>query len=100
MRVARTKDAGGFTVTAATPSGPYWASVEPLTEKSRLDFQNVSVSATHRVVIDGAVEADAGDKVGLDGREFLIKTVRREGERRRDKILLTEEIIPGQRRVS
>jgi SPP1 family predicted phage head-tail adaptor len=98
IRTVRSRDSGGFTISTITPSAPYWASVEPLSEKSRLDFQNVSVEASHRIVVDAAVVVEEGDKIEFNGREFLIKTIRRDSESRRDKILITEEIIPGQKK--
>ncbi len=98
MRVARERVAGGFATTTQTTGGPYWASVEPLSETQRVKFQSVSVEATHRITVDGSVEVDEGDKIEFDGREFDIITIQRAEEGRRDKIIITREIRPGQKK--
>jgi SPP1 family predicted phage head-tail adaptor len=98
LRVARERAAGGFTEKSTTPTGPYWASVEPLTESQRVKFQAVSVDATHRITLDGAIEVDEGDRIEFEGRQFEVMTVRRVDEGNRDKVIITQEIRPGQKK--
>jgi len=98
LRVERGRAAGGYTEKSTAPAGPYWASVESLTETQRVKYQSVSVDATHRITVDGAIEVDEGDMIEFDGRRFEVMTVRREEERRRDKVIFTQEIRPGQKR--
>jgi len=98
LRVERERAAGGYTEKSTAPSGPYWASVEALTETQRVKFQSVSVDATHRITVDGATEVNEGDLIEFEGRRFEVMTVRREEERRRDKVIITQEIRPGQKR--
>jgi len=98
LRTTRVKDDGGFTAASVTPCGPYWASVEPLAEKQRVLFQSESVEATHRVTVDGSVDVEEGDTIELNKLALSVMTVRREGERRVDKIIMAQEIRPGQER--
>ena len=98
LHVERERAAGGYTEKSTAPSGPYWASVESLTETQRVKFQSVSVDATHRITVDGAVDVNEGDRIEFEGRQFEVMTVRREEERRRDKVIFTQEIRPGQKR--
>lgn len=98
LRITRGRASGGYTEKSTEPSAPYWASVEPLTETQRVKFQSVSVDATHRITVDAAIQVSEGDRIEFQGRQFDVMTVRNADEGRRDKVIITQEIRPGQKR--
>ncbi|GBU21077.1 hypothetical protein R80B4_00966 [Fibrobacteres bacterium R8-0-B4] len=98
LRVTRERTEGGFAEPSETRNGPYWASVEPISESLRVKYQSVSVNASHSVTVDGAADVIEGDVIEFAGRRFDVLTVRRVDEGRRDKIIITQEIRPGQKK--
>jgi len=74
-----------------------WASVKPLSEAQRVKYQGISVMASHTISIDGAIDVrEDTDLILFEGRRFEILTIRNVDEINRDKIIITQEIRPGQ----
>ena len=90
----RTENENGYTVEKKDTSQYVWASVETLSEKQRLDYQNISVAATHRIVVNGYVDVNESDVIKFNNREFEILTIRDVDERGIDKMIITKEIRP------
>jgi SPP1 family predicted phage head-tail adaptor len=75
--------------------GTYWASVTPLTETLRIQYQTMNVRATHSITLDGRIDVQEKDKIkfGKD-RIFEILTIKQVDENDRDMVIITEEIRP------
>jgi len=86
----------GFVSATTTEYGPFWASVQPLTERLRTQYQSISVSATHSITIDGSINVLESDKIKFNDRIFDILTIKDPDENGRDKVIITNEIRPGQ----
>jgi len=95
IRTVRTNERG-FVKDEAKVIGTYWASVTPLTESLRIQFETMKVTATHSISMDSKVDVKETDKLKLDntGREFEILTIKRVDEGNRDLVIITEEIRP------
>jgi len=88
------KNEHGYLVTLANIIGSYWASVTPISETLRLQFQSQSVQATHSITVDGRVDVLESDKIKFGNRIFDILTIKQVDENDRDKIIITSEIRP------
>jgi head-tail adaptor len=94
IRTVRTNERG-FVKDEAKVIGTYWASVTPLTEALRIQFETMKVTATHSISMDSNVDVKETDKLKLgSGREFDILTIKRVDEGNRDLVIITEEIRP------
>jgi len=86
------KNESGFIKTETKEHGPYWASVVPLSERLRTQYQSISVSATHTVTISGCITIYENDKIKFKNRILDILTIKDPDENGRDKIIITQEI--------
>jgi SPP1 family predicted phage head-tail adaptor len=93
IRTTRTNDRG--VVKAVDEEiGTYWASVTPLTEQLRIQYQTMNVKATHAIGLDGSVKVEEKDKIKFGARFFDVLTIKRVDEVDRDLVIITEEIRP------
>ena len=88
----------GSNVVKPVPVGNYWASVAPLSERMRTQYQSISVAATHTITVGGKIDVKESDKIKFNGRDFDILTIKDADENRRDKVIITQEIRPGQKK--
>jgi len=93
IRTVRTNERG-FVKDKSEVIGTYWASVIPLTEALRIQFETMKVTATHSISMDSNVDVKETDKLKLGNREFEILTIKRVDEGNRDLVIITEEIRP------
>jgi len=93
IRPVRTNERG-FVETVETEVGKFWASVTPISEQLRLQFQSQSVQATHSITVDGRADILESDKIKFGERLFDIQTIKQVDELDRDKIIITSEIRP------
>jgi len=90
-RVIRTNDRG-YVEDKSQRIATVWASVEPISERLRVQYQTVSVAASHSITVDGSVAVLEADKIKFGERWFDILTVKQVDEGKRDKIIITQEI--------
>jgi len=93
----RQKREGINVVEVWEPVRECWASVKPLSATMRDKYQSISVMASHTITINGAIEVLESDKIQFGNSRFDIRTVERPDETRRDKVIITQEIRPGQK---
>jgi len=74
-----------------------WASVMPLSERMRTQYQAISVVASHSITVAGSLDIMESDKIEFGSRRFDILTIRDAAENKRDKVIITQEIRPGQK---
>lgn len=89
-----TQNVGGFIDKRETVAGEYWASVAPLSERMRTQYQTVSVLATHTITVGGDVDVREKDVILFKGRRFDIMTIKDPDESGRDKLIVTQELRP------
>jgi SPP1 family predicted phage head-tail adaptor len=87
----------GYTVDKWVTKRECWASVKPLSATMRDKYQTISVAASHKITISGAIDVLESDKIQFGARRFDIKTVEKPDENSRDKVIITQEIRPGQK---
>jgi len=92
-RVVRDNERG-FVKDKSTKIAEVWASVEPISERLRVQYQSVSVAASHSITVDGSIDVKEIDKIKFGNREFDILTVKQVDEVKRDKIIISQEIRP------
>ena len=85
----------GYNAAQEKKLGPYWASVNPVSERLRVQYQSISVSASHAITIDGRIDVQESDKILFGERSFDILTIKNVDENYRDKVIITQEIRPG-----
>jgi len=88
------KNECGYVSDVETEIGSYWASVTPISESLRIQYQSQSVQATHSITIDGKTDVLETDKIKFGNREFEILTIKQVDENDRDKVIITQEIRP------
>jgi|GEM_PF-1670066 len=88
---------GIHTVEVWEPIRECWASVKLLSATMRDKYQAISVVADHEITINGAIDVVESDKIQFGNRTFDIRTVDKPDETRRDKVIITQEIRPGQK---
>lgn len=93
IRTIRTNDRG-YVNDAETEIGTFWASVTPISEQLRIQYETMNVRATHSITVDGRTDVQETDKIKFGHREFEILTIKQVDENDRDKIIITEEIRP------
>jgi len=91
IRTVRNNERGNVS-NIDTEVGTYWASVTPISETLRIQYQSQSVAATHSITIDGRADVRETDKIKFGNRDFEILTIKQVDESDRDKIIITREI--------
>jgi SPP1 family predicted phage head-tail adaptor len=89
-----TVNESGFVSVKEVIRGEYWASVIPLSERLKTQYQTISVAATHTITVGGDVEVREKDVVDFKGRRFDVLTIKDPDENGRDKLIITQELRP------
>jgi len=84
----------GYVADVVKPVATVWASVLPVSEQLRIQYQSQSVVATHIITVDGRTNVLETDKIKFGTREFEILTIKQVDENDRDKIIVTSEVRP------
>lgn len=90
-RIIRTNERG-YVADKDTKAATVWASVEPISERLRVQYQSISVNASHSITVGGNVDINEKDKIKFGNRTFDILTIKQVDEQDRDKIIITQEI--------
>jgi SPP1 family predicted phage head-tail adaptor len=96
QRITRTTNVDGDAVVAKSTIGPYWASVDPMNERQRVDYQTIGTECTHYIRCNGKLDIRETDNILFDGRVFEILTIVNLHEVDRDKLITTKELRPMQ----
>jgi head-tail adaptor len=91
-----TANDGGFVKGVKVSRGTHWASVYPLSASQLVKYRAVFVKATHIISVDARVTVTEQDEIVFKGRRFNVLTVENADERGVDKVIIAEEIRPGQ----
>lgn len=86
----------GFVVTAYTPVGTYWGTMDPITEKQRVQYHSISSEVTHFARVNGQADVEEKDRLFFKGRYFEVLTVVNINELDIEKLITTKEIRPGE----
>ena len=95
-RLTRVQDSDGYLVTEKETLGPYWASVNPVSEKQRTEYQGIGTECTHIVRCDAKLDILETDQIIFKNRVFEILTAINIHEIERDAVITTKEIRPKQ----
>ena len=93
-RLTRTTSADGDAIVSVTTQGPYWASIDPISERQRHEYQVINTECTHFVRCDARLDIRETDEISFKGRNFEILTIVDLHEYERDKLITTKEIRP------
>ena len=95
-RLTRGQDADGYLVVEKETLGPYWASVNPVSEKQRTEYQGIGTECTHIIRCDAKLGILETDQIVFKNRVFEILTAINIHEIERDAVITTKEIRPKQ----
>jgi head-tail adaptor len=93
-----TQNVGGFVETTGTIVGEHWAGVTELSERMRTQYQTISVLATHAITVGGKTDVRESDFILFNDRPFEIQTIKDMVDNGRYKLIITQEVRPGQER--
>jgi head-tail adaptor len=93
-----TRNVGGFVETTGTVIGEHWAGVTELSETLRTQYKTISVLATHAIVVGWKTDVKESDFILFNDRPFEIQTIKEMVDNGRYKLIITQEVRPGQER--
>jgi head-tail adaptor len=65
----------------------------------RTQYHTISVLASHTITVSGSVDVKESDRIKFKDRNFEIMTIKDPEENGRDKLIITMETRPGQRKM-
>ena len=94
-RITRTTTADGDSIPEVKIIGSYWASVDPIREEQRREYQTIGTECTHFIRCDAKIDIKETDEIIFKNRKFEILTIIDLHEMGRDKLITSKEIRPN-----